>query len=127
MKKIYGILVLAMMAICSVLFVSCGDDDEPAGNSGGSNESALLGSWRWEGFEDYIVFTFTSDHKFNSRDAAFDDDSNSWDIDINNGTWSLDGTIVILKYSNGARDEMTFDGKNLTYNYNGVKIVFSKM
>ena len=39
MKKIYGILMLAMLAMCSVAFVSCGDDDD---------DNPLIGTWERE-------------------------------------------------------------------------------
>ena len=44
MKKFYGILMLAMLAVCSIAFVSCGDEDEDKGGS----SSSIVGTWQFQ-------------------------------------------------------------------------------
>lgn len=59
MKKIFSILMLAMLAVCSVALVSCGDDDDEKGGSGAAN--VLVGTWRRNISEnDYYTYTFNS-------------------------------------------------------------------
>lgn len=117
MKRLYGILILAMLAVCSVAVVSCGDDDEPkiasekdGGSKNSSKESALIGTWLASGNDWYTQVVFKSNKKFQW------DDYEDGEYEYYYGTWSLSGSTVELEFDDGDSDEMTFDGKNLYYN-----------
>ena len=110
MKKIYGILMLAMLALCSTALVSCGDDDE------GGSESALLGTWYTSYDTKYSgkceeTLTFKSDHTFtwDYKYGGYDDG------EPETGRWTLKDGIVGFFYSDGDADYMFFDGKQLKY------------
>ena len=112
MKKIYGILMLAMLALCSTALVSCGDDEE----EGSGSESALLGTWytsydtKYDGkCEETITFksdhTFTWDYKYEY--GGYDDG------EPETGRWTLKDGMVGIFYSDGDAYYMFFDGKQL--------------
>ena len=117
-KKIFSLLAILFVAFMGVSLVSCGDDDDE--KTGGSNESALIGTWYYDEDDWGIEVIFYSDHKFEWTE--YDDE----DEDTESGTWSLDGTTVNLKYKGGDKVKMTFDGKKLIYTDDGDKYVFEK-
>lgn len=71
MKKIYGILMLTVLAICSVTFVSCGDDDDEEDLPSGVSQS-FIGTWRInlveDEYQEWLEFQFKSDGTFIYRD-----------------------------------------------------------
>lgn len=101
MKKIYGILMLAMLAMCSVAFVSCGDDDDEENGS-------IVGTWREVGSDedDYWEFTFKSDGTYE------EDDDGHYD----KGTYKLDGNTLTVIGEKYGTSQYTYkvSGKKLT-------------
>lgn len=116
MKKIFGILVLVMLAVCSVLVVSCGDDDDDA-KSGNSKEAALIGSWVYEDVrnDESATLVFKSDHEFRLQEV-YNNGDYSWDTENDFGTWSLEGSTINMKFDDGERVQATFDGVNVYLN-----------
>lgn len=119
-KKIFSLLAILFVAFMGVSLVSCGDDDDE--EAGSANESALIGTWWYDDDDWYIEITFSSDHKFEWTEYDYEVE----DEDTRSGTWSLDGTTVNLKFKDGDKVKMTFDGKKLIYNDAGDKYVFEK-
>lgn len=86
MKKIYGILMLAMLAMCSVAFVSCGDDDESvAGNS-------LVGTWRWSDGEDVEEVVFNANGTYAWYEYSVGEPR---DLD-ESGTYTVEEDVVTM-------------------------------
>lgn len=104
MKKIYGILMLAMLAMCSVVLVSCGGDDDD------NNNNPLIGTWVWEDRDSYGYYyqeyIFKSDYTLVWREL---EDRNRWDTGY--GTYSVAGnklTTIIEAGDETEVDEFTF-------------------
>ena len=111
MKKIYGFLLLALLAMCSVTLVSCGDDLD-------GDEGALVGTWYYTDGDYIEEIIFKSDHTYIWRDKY---SGESWEeAEIDKGRWTLkDGlvTVVCTEFddTNQAVDYFIFDGKTLKY------------
>lgn len=58
MKKLKILSMLMFVALTSIMFVACGDDDD----GGDGNNSALVGSWKYDFNGGYLVATFKSDN-----------------------------------------------------------------
>lgn len=87
MKKQLKFILLAVMAVFSITFVSCGnDDDEP--------NSAFVGTWHTERvdgslepFTEGITYTqLRSDETYVEVDVDEEDDNA---YEVTNGTWSV--------------------------------------
>lgn len=87
MKKQLNFILLAVMAVFSITFVSCGnDDDEP--------NSAFVGTWHTERvdgsldpFTEGITYTqLRSDETYVEVDVDEEDDNA---YEVTNGTWSV--------------------------------------
>ncbi len=83
--------MIAMLAVCAGVLVSCGDDDD--------EEGGLVGTWRYTDTED----DYWDQIVFNSNGTFVWSDS---DGDIDPGTYSVNGDILILFFSeNGETEE----------------------
>lgn len=117
MKKLYGILILAMLAMCSVAIVSCGDDDE----------DALVGTWYLQDGDELQQITAASNHTY--VNVYYDLRNGQWiETETEHGTWSVDGDKLTLKDSEGDVIVFTFkvDGKKLTLTRGSYSMVFTK-
>ena len=109
MKKLYGLMMLAMLAFCSVAIISCGDDDD----------DSLVGTWRWDGIDEegdqaYDEFTFTKDGRYVWTDGFLD--GSTWDVDTETGRYTAGGGVITL-YPDGESSYSlgyTLKGKALT-------------
>ena len=82
MKKIYSILMLAMMAMCVFTLSSCGDDDNEF------SSKSVIGTWRWTDPEDegdWLQYTFKKDNTFIYREH--EDGEEDY---VEHGTYTLD-------------------------------------
>lgn len=83
MKKIYGILMLAMLAICSVALVSCGDDDDDIGGN-----SPIVGSWEGTNGTWTFIYTFEADGHGSGRGWTGRGSEYAWEF-----VWSGKSTV----------------------------------
>lgn len=120
MKKFNFIWLVSMLMLMPICFVSCSDDDDEIGVD--PTGSDLVGTWEvvseynyykengrveyddtdteygeGEGF--ILKITFKKDGTFLAYNAEYDDESNEWEEDSFNGTWS---------YQNGKLQETGF-------------------
>ena len=103
MKKYFGILMLAMLAVCSVAFVSCGDDDEIDPNN------PLVGTWMWTDKEDVEEVEFRANNTFSWYEYDYGDPR---DLDYE-GTYSVEGDIVTMVSSElGGKEVYRFEISN---------------
>ena len=60
---------LMMMAVVTIgIFVACGDDDENGGGSNADYAEMLLGSWKQNYNDGYIMYTFERNGKVTFTD-----------------------------------------------------------
>lgn len=118
MKKIYGILMLTVLAICSVTFVSCGDDDDEEDLPSGVSQS-FIGTWRInlveDEYQEWLEFQFKSDGTFIYRD--WDNEENT--IYTENGWYNVIANNLTLKWADGSEDTFVYsiNGKKLMLVY----------
>ena len=91
MKKCYYFLMVMMMALVSVGFAACGDDDEPEG-------SDIVGTWALDdsGYgAGVILFQFTKDGKFYevNKSMGLGDE-----VLVYHGTYTITGDKLIVTY-----------------------------
>ncbi len=120
MKKIYSILMLAMMAMCVLTLSSCGDDDEevfsPKSIIGTWRETDTYGSSKW-----VFEITFKKDNTFHWRETEYED-GKIIDDDKDSGKYYINGSNVLLDFGEGDEDTweiMYFDGKTMKVRWNG--------
>ena len=106
MKKLFGIIVLAMLAVCSTALVSCGDDDE---------EEAILGTWRntyeYQGrTTGYWQYTFAPNGVFVAIEVS---NSSSWQ---GSGSYKVKGNKLIIFFTSDGSDGGTY---TFTFNISG--------
>ena len=92
MKKYIYPLIFLMMAMVSVGFAACGDDDEPKG-------SDIVGTWALDdtGFgAAVILFQFTKDGKFHEVNKSMLNGETG--VDVYHGTYTVSGTKLIITY-----------------------------
>ena len=104
MKKFYGIMMLAMLAVCSIAFVSCGDDDGVSGNS-------LVGTWRWTDGEDIEEVVFNANGTYAWYEYSVDE---SRDLD-ESGTYTVeDNVVTMVSQQSGGASVYRFEISNKT-------------
>ena len=90
MKKYSYLLMVMLMALVSVGFASCGnDDDEPKG-------SDIVGTWQLKDSDGVILLQFTKDGKYNEVDIVSDEGVD--DLYIYHGTYTLSGNKLTITY-----------------------------
>ena len=113
MKKQLKFILLAVMAVFSITFVSCGnDDDEP--------NSAFVGTWHTERvdgslepFTEGITYTqLRSDETYVEVDVDEEDDNA---YEVTNGTWSVSDNKLTMTATTGIISgiPVTFEIKNV--------------
>ena len=97
MKKYIYLLIFLMMAMVSVGFAACGDDDEPKG-------ADIVGTWQYnhpddEEYDDYdIYYQFTKDGKFHSVWKDHEYYYGRPNFVVNHGTYTVSGKKLIVTY-----------------------------
>ena len=92
MKKYIYPLIFLMMAMVSVGFAACGDDDEPKG-------SDIVGTWALDdtGFgAAVILFQFTKDGKFHEVNKSMLNGETG--VDVFHGTYTASGNKLTITY-----------------------------
>ena len=93
MKKCYFALMVMLLALVSVGFAACGDDDEP-------KNSEIVGTWQQKivgigDGTDMILLQFTKDgkyHQANTRIVSFDK------VVVYHGTYTVSGNKLTVTY-----------------------------
>lgn len=93
MKKLFGIIVLAMLAVCSTVLVSCGDDEE----------EAILGTWRntyeYQGrTTGYWQITFLPNGTYVEMEVNYSYPNNDWE---GGGLYTIKGNKLTMYASDG--------------------------
>lgn len=86
MKKIFGIIMLAMLAVCSTTFVSCGDDDntEIGGGSAGNNTD----NYDYKAttnIKTVVLNSLNTDDVINSKSVVYEDFYYKYVLCLTNG------------------------------------------
>lgn len=92
MKKYIYPLIFLMMAMVSVGFAACGDDDEPEG-------SDIVGTWALDdsGYgAGVILFQFTKDGKFHEVNKSMLNGETG--VDVFHGTYTASGNKLTITY-----------------------------
>lgn len=120
MKKIYSILMLAMMAVAALSFTACGNDDVDDANDGGN----IVGTWKYDDIslnslldnlyedvygDDYEDNSYTDAYiQFRENGTYVDievyDDG---DVDVERGTYKVEDGFLIMREG----------GEDFTYTY----------
>jgi len=118
MKKIYSILMLAMMAMCVLTISSCGDDDDEF------SYKSIIGTWRCtetDGNAKYIDdVTFKTDNTFLWREIEYKNGKIVND-DKYSGKYYINGTNILLEFSEDDSETwevMYIDGKQMRVRWN---------
>lgn len=142
MKKIYYLMMAMLMAMTTLSLTACGDDDEEDGpNGGGGNiegtwKGNLTNDWYDEEDADYIekaeaLIQFKKGGKYVSvtiihytkkgieEIRQYEPNFKNPQVEVDNGTYSVNGNKLTTFDSEGERDESTFSisGKKLTITY----------
>lgn len=90
MKKCYFLLMVMLMALISVGFAACGnDDDEP-------KSPDIVGTWQIKDSDGMTLLQFTKDGKFNEVDIVSEDGVP--DLFMYHGTYTVSGDKLIVTY-----------------------------
>ena len=93
MKKFYYALMVMLMALVSVGFAACGDDDEPKG-------SDIVGTWAFDNTDligaGVTLFQFTKYGKFYEvdRSMVYGEDG----VEVYHGTYTVSGDKLTVTY-----------------------------
>ena len=115
MKKYIYPLIFLMMAMVSVGFAACGDDDEPKG-------SDIVGTWALDdtGFgAAVILFQFTKDGKFHEVNKSMLNGETG--VDVYHGTYTVSGNKLTVTYIYQYETETV----NCTYTVKGDKLTIT--
>lgn len=101
MKKCYFALMVMLLALVSVGFAACGDDDEP-------KNSEIVGTWQQKivgigDGTDMILLQFTKDgkyHQANTRIVSFGK------VVVYHGTYTVSGNVLTITYNFKYEDEI---------------------
>ena len=125
MKKFYYALMVMLMALVSVGFASCGDDDEPKYNSD------IIGTWSLDSYnlsDAAMYFQFTKDGKFHEVYTSIANGETSLD-DVFHGTYTVSGNVLTITYNYLYEDEtvkclyqVKGDKLTLTFEDDGEKV-----
>ena len=90
--------MIAMLAVCAGVLVSCGDDDDEDTNS-------IVGTWKYteEGY--WLKLTFNANQTFTWYEEETEN-GETWTAS-ESGTWSIDGDILSI-YVDGYSDYAKF-------------------
>ena len=156
MKKFYYFMMAMLMAMTTLSLTACGDDDEEDGpNGGGGNiegtwKGNLTNDWYDEEDADYIekaeaLIQFKKGGKYVSvtiihytkkgieEIRQYEPNFKNPQVEVDNGTYSVNGNKLTTFDSEGERDESTFSisGKKLTITYiedgQEVKMTFTRV
>ncbi|MBR4828481.1 MAG: hypothetical protein IKZ92_01600 [Muribaculaceae bacterium] len=115
MKKYINSLIFLLMALVSVGFASCGDDEEPKG-------ADIVGTWALDdtGFgAAVILFQFTKDGTFYEVDKSMLNGETG--VDVYHGTYSVSGDKLTVTYIYQYETETV----NCTYQVDGNKLTIT--
>ena len=114
MKKCYYFLMVIMMALVSVGFAACGDEDEP-------KSSDIVGTWQLNYADGngsgIILFQFTKDGKFNEVRIYIEEG----ECDVFQGTYKVSGNKLILTFIS----QFETHPVEYTYQVNGDKLMIN--
>ena len=98
MKKFYYALMIMLMALVSLGFTACSDDDEP-------NGADIVGTWQYnhpddeEQIIDYDLFyQFTKDGKFHRVTVFHEPSYGRRNYVVSYGTYVVSGTKLIITF-----------------------------
>lgn len=115
MKKYYYFLMVMLMALVSVGFASCGDDnDEP-------KDSGIVGTWQLTEDNEVTLIQFTKDGKFNEIDIVTEE--GVADLFKYFGTYTLSDNKLTITYVYAFETETVV----CTYSVKGDKLTISSM
>ena len=98
-KYLLNWMTILMVAIVSVSFVSCGDDNEKDGN----DEVTILGTWALNfGTDDYCLLTFYPDGTVKYQEY----DNGEWDADDTYRYTYSDGILRFIYKNSKIREEI---------------------
>ncbi|MBQ6080811.1 MAG: hypothetical protein IJK93_11120 [Muribaculaceae bacterium] len=100
MKKCYNLLMVMLMALLSVGFASCGDDDEP-------KSADIVGTWALDntGYGAAVtLFQFTKDGTFYEVNKSMLNGETG--VDIFQGTYTVSGNVLTITYNYLYEDEI---------------------
>ena len=104
MKKYFNFMAFAMVAVFSLTFISCGNDDDEPGPS--SSLSEYVGTWSTitgiaDGEFEYIQFKSDG----NCTRVLYDEDAEKG-YDVFSGTWAINGDKLTIKETSVIGSEM---------------------
>ena len=110
MKKYNYFLMVMLMALVSVGFAACGDDDDEP------KVSDIVGTWQMTDDEGVTLLQFTKDGKFNEVDIVSEE--GVADLYIYHGTYTLSGDKLTVTYVYDYESETV----DCTYSVKGDKL-----
>ncbi|MBR5726263.1 MAG: hypothetical protein IKX56_05960 [Muribaculaceae bacterium] len=90
MKKYYYLLMVMLMALVSVGFAACGDDDDEPKNPD------IVGTWQTKDSDSMTLLQFTKDGKFNEVDIVSEE--GVADLYKFYGTYTVSGDKLTVTY-----------------------------
>ena len=117
MKKCFYALMVMLMALVSVSFAACGDDDDEP------KVADIVGTWAYDTdiLGDFaILFQFTKDGKFHEVQTSIDGGETIAN-DVFHGTYTVSGHKLIITYIYQFGNETV----ECTYSVNGDKLTLN--
>lgn len=122
MKKYLSFIAFAMMAVFSLAFVSCGDDDD---DEPSNSNSDFVGTWEvkwWEGteYDSFEYYKLKSDGTYifvqevteeDKQDEDYTEKEKAQGYAVYHGVWSASNNKLFLKVP----EESEFKGLNITF------------
>ena len=116
LKKCYYLLMVMLLALVSVGFAACGDDDEP-------KAADIIGTWAFDNTgligAGVTLFQFTKDGIFHEVDKSMALGEN--DVHVYHGTYTVSGNKLSVTYTYLSETE-TID---CTYQVKGNKLTIT--
>lgn len=109
MKKIFGYLAAAAIAVTSFVFTSCGDDED-------ESQNPLVGTWQYDKDASTIVFNGESDNAGDNdifgESVIFKEDG-TFSTSKVSGTYSLNGHEFAISYEKGGKNYTIKKGEDI--------------
>lgn len=120
MKKLFGIIMLAMLVVFSTALVSCGDDDDEF------SSKSIIGTWKWtDGTDSGTIYeeaeyTFKKNNIVTAKDSLYVYGQKT--VSYTSGKYYVNGTNVLLELDDWGTEDweiVYFDGKMMKVRWNG--------
>ena len=119
MKKYYYLLMVMFLAVLSVGFASCGDDEDEPKNS------SIVGTWQIKAVDDFGTYEsliqFTKNGKWHSVDIYTE--NGETEVEVEHGTYSISGDKLYITYTDDGEDFT----ETVTYAVKGDKLTLTYM